>query len=174
LAINERRLIADEIIYSESTSVQKKTHYAFVDLATPSEAKPAIDELSGHKIFGRKIQIELARDKPRVYCDKSENPAIGTERVSMGEENPTFNNEATGVYFGRTTAGEILSSSDAAKETEDRLGQDLEDEEHSSTHDVILEVPPTPSTPPPRYTWVLTLQWILSRRDSPPPLSSHV
>jgi RNA recognition motif-containing protein len=90
LTINERRSIADEIIYSDSTSVQKKTSYAFVDLATPSEAKRAINELSEHIIFGRKIKIELARDKPKV-CDKSDNVGFGNERVSMGEENPTCN-----------------------------------------------------------------------------------
>jgi RNA recognition motif-containing protein len=149
--------------------------YAFVNLATPAEARRAINELSENEILGSKIRVELARGEPWTSCDKNEGAAIGKERVSKGQRYLTAGNEeVTDGNFSETRANGVSFSTDSAKETEDRLGQDLEDEEHSSKHEVILEVPPTPSTPPPGYTWVLTPQWILSRRDSPPPLGSQV
>jgi RNA recognition motif-containing protein len=69
------RVMADDIFCSNSTFTRKKGRYAFVNLATRSEAKRAIDELSGHEILGRKIRIELASGKPSTSCDKSEGNA---------------------------------------------------------------------------------------------------
>ncbi|PMD15018.1 hypothetical protein NA56DRAFT_355610 [Hyaloscypha hepaticicola] len=162
---NLRKLFTGHGYSVNSTSIRMKGSYAFVNLATPSEARRAINELSENEILGSKLRIELASGKPRTSCDKSEGAAIGKERVSKGERYLTASNEeVTDGNFSGTRANRVSFSTDSAKKTENRLGQDLEDEEHYSTHDVILEVPPTPSTPPPGYTWILTSQWILAKK----------
>lgn len=75
---------------SESTSIPtnprttRAVGYAFVDLATATEAQRAISELSGKEILERKVSVQLAR-KPETAQEKAEAAASGGEGVSGGE-----------------------------------------------------------------------------------------
>jgi RNA recognition motif-containing protein len=85
---NDLIAVADNIFYSESTSIPKNPRtdrpvgYAFVDLSTPSEAERAIAELSGKEILDRKVSVQLAR-KPEPAGEKG--ATSGGEGVSGGE-----------------------------------------------------------------------------------------
>ena len=73
---------------SESTSIPtnprttRPVGYAFVDLATATEAQRAISELSGKEVLARKVSVQLAR-RPETAAEKAEHAAAGGE----GDEN---------------------------------------------------------------------------------------
>jgi hypothetical protein len=52
--------------------------YAFVDLATSTEAQRAITELSGKEVLARKVSVQLAR-RPETAAEKAEHAAANGE-----------------------------------------------------------------------------------------------
>lgn len=75
--------------FSESTSIpvnprtNRPVGYAFVDLATATEATAAIESLSGKEILARKVSVQLAR-KPEP-TEAKEGAASGGEGASGNE-----------------------------------------------------------------------------------------
>lgn len=74
--------------------------YAFVDLATATEAQAAIDQLSGKEILERKVSVQVAR-KPEPAEAKAEGAASGGEGVSGGEGRKRGPGRARGRGRGR-------------------------------------------------------------------------
>ncbi|KAL1987246.1 hypothetical protein VTN96DRAFT_4578 [Rasamsonia emersonii] len=75
-------------IESVSIPVNPRTNrpvgYAFVDLATASEAQSAIQELSGKEILERKVSVQVAR-KPEPAETKAEGAVSGGEGANANE-----------------------------------------------------------------------------------------
>jgi RNA recognition motif-containing protein len=76
---------------SESTSIPtnprtgRPVGYAFVDLATATEAERAISELSGKEVQSRKVSVQLAR-RPETAAEKAEHAAANAEAADAGAE----------------------------------------------------------------------------------------
>jgi RNA recognition motif-containing protein len=75
------------LIFSESTSIPtnprttRPVGYAFVDLATATEAQRAISELSGKEVLARKVSVQLAR-RPETSAERAEHAAANGEGES--------------------------------------------------------------------------------------------
>ena len=90
---------------SESTSIPinprttRPVGYAFVDLATSTEAQRAISELSGKEVLNRKVSVQLAR-RPETAAEKAENAASG-DGASGGEGRKRASGRGRGRGRGR-------------------------------------------------------------------------
>ncbi|OJJ64944.1 hypothetical protein ASPSYDRAFT_39728 [Aspergillus sydowii CBS 593.65] len=78
--------------------------YAFVDLATASEATAAIAELSGKEILQRKVSVQLAR-KPEPAEAKAEGAVSGGEGASGNEGRKRAGGRTRGRGRGRGRVG---------------------------------------------------------------------
>lgn len=78
--------------------------YAFVDLATASEATGAIEELSGKEILQRKVSVQLAR-KPEPAEAKAEGAVSGGEGASGNEGRKRAGGRTRGRGRGRGRVG---------------------------------------------------------------------
>jgi RNA recognition motif-containing protein len=78
--------------------------YAFVDLATATEATAAIAELSGQEILQRKVSVQLAR-KPEPAEAKAEGAASGGEGASGNEGRKRTSGRTRGRGRGRGRVG---------------------------------------------------------------------
>ena len=96
--------------FSESVSIpvnprnNRPVGYAFVDLATASEATAAIAELSGKEILQRKVSVQLAR-KPEPAEAKAEGAASGGEGASGNEGRKRAGGRTRGRGRGRGRVG---------------------------------------------------------------------
>ncbi|MCJ1308015.1 hypothetical protein MMC25_001665 [Agyrium rufum] len=102
----------------ESTSIptnprtNRAVGYAFVDLATATEAQRAIDELSGKDILDRKVSVQLAKT-PQTAEQKAE----ANEAVSGGEGRRR--NSGRGRGRGRGRGGRVRGNRSTNAQTED-------------------------------------------------------
>ncbi|KAL4919498.1 hypothetical protein BDW62DRAFT_179039 [Aspergillus aurantiobrunneus] len=91
--------------------------YAFVDLATASEATAAIAELSGKEILQRKVSVQLAR-KPEPAEAKAEGAASGGEGASGNEGRKRTSGRTRGRGRGRGRVGRGTRGGRSAQGTE--------------------------------------------------------
>ncbi|KAL4819405.1 hypothetical protein BDW67DRAFT_154496 [Aspergillus spinulosporus] len=91
--------------------------YAFVDLATASEATAAIAELSGKEILQRKVSVQLAR-KPEPAEAKAEGAASGGEGASGNEGRKRAGGRTRGRGRGRGRVGRGTRGGRSAQPTE--------------------------------------------------------
>ncbi|KAL4991112.1 hypothetical protein BDW68DRAFT_152670 [Aspergillus falconensis] len=91
--------------------------YAFVDLATASEATAAIAELSGKEILQRKVSVQLAR-KPEPAEAKAEGAASGGEGASGNEGRKRAGGRTRGRGRGRGRVGRGTRGGRSAQATE--------------------------------------------------------
>jgi RNA recognition motif-containing protein len=146
--------------------------YAFVNLSTPSETKRAIAELSGKEIRGSSVTIQLARSKPTPAGEKRkkrERAARGGEGISGGESgcpgdgdctardvdnhlNQEMNVEANND--GHNYEEEVSFTEHSTERDSDyHLNEEMDFAElNADGRQVVLDVPPIPSTPPSGYT----------------------
>ena len=96
---------------SESTSIpvnprtNRPVGYAFVDLATATEASAAIEELSGKEILSRKVSVQLAR-KPEP-AEAKEGAASGGEGASGNEGRKRTGGRGRGRGRARGRGGRV-------------------------------------------------------------------
>jgi hypothetical protein len=79
--------------------------YAFVDLATASEASAAIEELSGKEILSRKVSVQLAR-KPEP-AEAKEGATSGGEGASGNEGRKRTGGRGRGRGRARGRGGRV-------------------------------------------------------------------
>ncbi|KAL2833117.1 hypothetical protein BJY01DRAFT_225514 [Aspergillus pseudoustus] len=91
--------------------------YAFVDLATATEATAAIAELSGQEILQRKVSVQLAR-KPEPAEAKAEGAASGGEGASGNEGRKRTSGRTRGRGRGRGRVGRGTRGGRSATEAE--------------------------------------------------------
>jgi RNA recognition motif-containing protein len=96
-------------IESTSIPVNPRTNrpvgYAFVDLATASEASAAIEELSGKEILSRKVSVQLAR-KPEP-AEAKEGATSGGEGASGNEGRKRTGGRGRGRGRARGRGGRV-------------------------------------------------------------------
>lgn len=97
--------------FSESTSIpvnprtNRPVGYAFVDLATATEATSAIESLSGKEILARKVSVQLAR-KPEP-TEAKEGAASGGEGASGNEGRKRTGGRGRGRGRARGRGGRV-------------------------------------------------------------------
>ncbi|KAI1000208.1 hypothetical protein K3495_g7989 [Podosphaera aphanis] len=94
--------LIESISIPKNPRTDRPVGYAFVDLATPSEAERAITELSGKDILERKVSVQLAR-RPEPGSDKP--TANGAEDTGAGAQAGRRKPSGRGRGKGRARTG---------------------------------------------------------------------